>query len=85
MSVAADAALNLTAYATGWEAGEQVDIELIFPDGTPLPWVSGTASSAGVASMTLTHAGLAAGVYSVQATGDKGGKASAALVSAAPK
>ena len=85
MSATADSALSITAYLTGWEASEVVTIQLVSPDGSSADLEGATAPDSGVATVTLTHAGVAAGVYSIEATGSSGGKASAALVVSAGK
>jgi hypothetical protein len=85
MNVTANSAISITAYLTGWEPNEVVSIELVFPDGSTANLEGATVPSSGNASVSLTHAGGAAGVYSIEATGNSGGKASAALVVGAGK
>jgi hypothetical protein len=85
MSATADSAISITAYLTGWSDGEVVSVQLVSPDGSTADLEGATTPGSGVSTVTLTHAGVAAGVYSVEATGSSGGKASAALVVSAGK
>jgi collagen type VII alpha len=81
MQVEPDTAVDLTGYLTGFESGETIVINLIDSDGGATLWGDGTAGASGAMMAELTHAGLDAGLYSVEVTGGDGGKASTALVS----
>lgn len=76
---AADLPVSTTAALTGFEEGEQVAVELLAGDGSSTSLGSATANAGGMASVDVRHDGLAAGMYSIEAVGDGGGKASAAL------
>ena len=76
---AADLPVSTTAALTGFEEGEQVAVELIAEDGSSTSLGSATANAGGMASVDVRHDGLAAGMYSIEAVGDGGGKASTAL------
>ena len=78
-NVADNVAIAATATLTGFGSGETVDVSLVFSDGTSVAWGSATASAGGIATVALTHTGLASGTYAVHATGSDGGKASTAL------
>ena len=78
-NVADNVAITATATLTGFGSGETVDVTLVFSDGTSVAWGSATASAGGIATVALTHTGLASGIYAVHATGNDGGKASTAL------
>ncbi len=78
-NVADNVAIAATATLTGFGSGETVDVSLVFSDGTSVAWGSATASAGGIATVALTHTGLASGTYAVHATGSAGGKASTAL------
>ena len=81
-TVAANAAVDITAYLTGFDADETIFVDLQFPtDGTTLALGRVTTDASGTATFNVTHAGLAAGLHAVLATGGKGGKGSAALIS----
>ena len=76
---AADLPVSTTAALTGFEEGEQIAVELIAEDGSSTSLGSATANAGGMGSADVRHDGLAAGMYSIEAVGDGGGKASTAL------
>ena len=81
-TVEANAAVDITAYLTGFDADETIFVDIQFPaDGGTLALGRVTTDASGTATFNVTHAGLAAGLHAVLATGGKGGKDSAALVS----
>jgi hypothetical protein len=77
--VSAGSALDVTVYLTGFADGESITVTLIFPDGSGVDIGTATGSSAGIAEVTLTQT-LAAGVYAIEAEGNRGGLASTVLV-----
>ncbi|MYF64861.1 MAG: hypothetical protein F4185_02585 [Chloroflexi bacterium] len=64
---------------TGFDGGESIEVTLVAEDDSSTSLGSATASAGGIASVDVRHDGLGAGVYAVEAVGDGGGKASAAL------
>ena len=76
---AANLPVSTTAALTGFEPDESVSVTLMAGDGTSTTMGSATADAGGMASVDIRHDGLAAGMYSVEAVGDGGGKASDAL------
>lgn len=76
---AADLPVSTTAVLTGFEPDESIDVTLMAGDGSSTSLGSATANAGGIGEVDVRHDGLAAGTYSVEAVGDGGGKASAAL------
>lgn len=73
-----------SAYLTGWEASEEITVVLVSPDATEQDVATATADASGAATVPIIEAELTAGLYTVQATGDQGGKASAPLLVSEP-
>lgn len=75
----ADLPVSTTAALTGFEPDESVAVTLMAGDGSSTSLGSATADAGGMGSVDVRHDGLAAGMYSIEAVGDGGGKASTAL------
>jgi hypothetical protein len=75
----ADLPVSTAAALTGFEPDESISVTLMAEDGSSTSLVSATANAGGMGSVDVRHDGLAAGMYSIEAVGDAGGKASAAL------
>ncbi len=75
----ADLPVSTTAVLTGFEPGESIAVTLMAGDGSSTSLGTATANDGGIADVDVRHDGLAAGTYAVEAAGDGGGKASAAI------
>ncbi len=75
----ADLPVSTTAALTGFEPDESIAVTLMAGDGSSTSLGSATADAGGMGSVDVRHDGLAAGMYSIEAVGDGGGKASTAL------
>ena len=72
---AASLPVSTSAVFTGFDAGEDVDVSLVFADGSTMAMGTGTANAGGIASVDIRHDGLDAGTYAIV-----GGAASAPLI-----
>lgn len=77
VNFAADLPIAEMVYLSGFGAGENVDVHLVAGDGSRSSLGMATANDGGMGSVDLRHDGLGEGMYSVEAIGDGGGKASA--------
>ena len=57
--------VSSTALFTGFDAGEEINVVLMFADGSDYDLGMATANAGGMASVDVRHDGLDAGVYSV--------------------
>lgn len=72
---AASLPVSTSAVFTGFDSGEDVDVMLVFADGSTMAMGTGTANAGGMASVDIRHDGLDAGVYTI-----RGGAASTPLI-----
>lgn len=72
---AASLPISTTAAFTGFASGEEIDVSLVFADGSTMAMGTGTANAGGMATVDIRHDGLEVGFYSIV-----GGAASTPLI-----
>ena len=75
----ADLPIATTATLTGFVPGESVEVVLHASDGSTMALGTVTADDGTMGAVDVRHDGMAVGTYAILATGDGGGKDSAAL------